>query len=54
MIGNDVTEDMIAEELGMKVFLITDSLVNKNNDDIEKYPNGNFDDAINYILNLKN
>lgn len=54
MIGNDVTEDMIAEELGMKVFLITDSLINKNNDDIEKYPNGNFDDAINYILNLKN
>ena len=54
MIGNDVSEDMVASKLGMKVFLITDNLINKNNEDIEKYPHGDFDDAINYISNLKN
>lgn len=44
MVGNDVGEDMIAQELGMKVFLITDCLINKSGEDISKYPNGTFDD----------
>ena len=30
MVGNDVTEDMIAQKLGMQVFLLTDCLINKN------------------------
>ena len=38
MIGNDAHEDMIAEKLGMKVFLLTDCLINKNNTDISRYP----------------
>ena len=29
MVGNDVTEDMVAEETGMQVFLLTDCLINK-------------------------
>lgn len=29
MIGNDVGEDMVAAQLGMKVFLLTDCLINK-------------------------
>jgi FMN phosphatase YigB (HAD superfamily) len=49
MVGNDVTEDMVADTLGMKVFLITDNLINKENKDISIYPNGNFDDLINYV-----
>lgn len=52
MIGNDVTEDMIAETLGMKVFLLTHSLINKENKDISVYPNGNFEDLIRFIENL--
>ncbi|MBE6730466.1 MAG: HAD family hydrolase [Ruminococcaceae bacterium] len=52
MVGNDVTEDMIAETLGMKVFLLTHSLINKENKDISVYPNGNFDDLIKFIENL--
>ena len=52
MIGNDVDEDMVAENIGMKVFLVTDCLLNKHNKDISKYPNGNFDDALNYIKSL--
>jgi hypothetical protein len=38
MIGNDVREDMIAQQLGMKVFLLTDCLINNNNIDISIYP----------------
>ena len=44
MVGNDVTEDMIAEKLGMKVFLLTDCLINKQNEDISKYPHGGFNE----------
>ncbi len=42
MIGNDVTEDMIARELGMEVFLLTDCMINKSGKDIATYPNGDF------------
>ena len=49
MIGNDVGEDMIAEKLGMKVFLITDCLINRKNEDISKYPHGSFDELDQFI-----
>ena len=42
MVGNDVAEDMIAEKLGMRVFLLTDCIINKNNDDISCFPHGGF------------
>ena len=44
MIGNDVSEDMIAERLGMKTFLLTDCLINKKNEDISKWPHGGFEE----------
>ena len=49
MVGNDVTEDMVAEILGMKVFLLTDCLINKEEKDITKYPKGSFDELLAYI-----
>lgn len=51
MVGNDVGDDMVAEKLGMKVFLLTDCLINKTDINVSEYPNGNFDDLIEYILN---
>ena len=51
MVGNDVDEDMVAENIGMKVFLLTDCIINKNNSNIFKYPHGNFDDLLNYLNN---
>ena len=30
MVGNDVTEDMVAKTLGMEVFLLTDCIINKS------------------------
>ena len=49
MVGNDVREDMIARELGMDVFLITDCLLNVENKDISVYPHGSWDDFWRYI-----
>ena len=44
MVGNDVDEDMIAGQLGMEVFLLTDHLINKSGTDINAFPHGSFDD----------
>lgn len=49
MVGNDVSDDMVAERLGMKVFLLTDNLINKSGEDISHYPGGSFSDLINYV-----
>ena len=49
MVGNDVGEDMIASELGMKVFLIPRDIINKNNKDISVYPSGDFDALVEYV-----
>lgn len=49
MVGNDVGDDMVAENVGMKVFLLTDCLINKTNEDISKYPNGSFQQLMEYI-----
>ncbi len=49
MVGNDVGDDMVAESLGMKVFLLTDCLINKDGGDISHYPNGSFDALNSYI-----
>ena len=52
MVGNDVAEDMIAEKLGMKVFLLTDCLINKYDADISHYPQGSFDRLADFIEKL--
>lgn len=44
MVGNDVDEDMVAKELGMQVFLLTDCLINRNKVDISTYPHGSLDE----------
>ena len=49
MVGNDVGEDMIAATLGMKVFLLTDCLINKNGEDISKYDHGDFTALLSYV-----
>lgn len=49
MVGNDVGDDMVAEKLGMQVFLLTDCLINKSGTDISQYPHGNFYDLIQFI-----
>ena len=52
MVGNDVGEDMIAEKLGMQVFLLTDCLINKEGKDISAYPHGGFKELISFLRTL--
>jgi len=49
MVGNDVDEDMIAGRLGMRVFLLTDCLLNRSGQDISVYPHGGFEALEAYI-----
>lgn len=53
MVGNDAVEDMIAESVGMQVFLLSDCLINKENKDISSYNQGSFDDLIEFLSNSK-
>lgn len=52
MVGNDVGEDMVARELGMNVFLLTDCLINKTGKDISQYPYGSFPELMDYIREI--
>lgn len=52
MVGNDVGDDMVAEKVGMKVFLLTDCLINGKHKDISVYPNGGFSELQDYIQSL--
>lgn len=52
MIGNDAVEDMVASELGMHVFLLTDCLINKRVVRTEDHPQGNFQQLFEYVRRL--
>ena len=52
MVGNDVGEDMIAEALGCRVFLLTDCIINPKSKDISAYPNGSYEDLMAFIKQL--
>ena len=52
MVGNDVGEDMITEELGMKVFLMPADLINKVGKDLSQYPQGGFAELLAYVEEL--
>lgn len=49
MVGNDMTEDTAAGELGMQVFLITRCLINKAGRDVGAWPHGDFEDLIRFV-----
>lgn len=53
MVGNDVDEDiLVAEKLGMKIFLLKDCIINKSGSDISKYPQGGYDELKEFIEEL--
>ena len=52
MVGNDVGEDMVAQTLGSRVFLLTDDLINPKNLDISVYPNGSYEKLLAFIQHL--
>ena len=53
MVGNDAKEDMAAEQVGMRVFLLTNLLINTDKLDISRYPQGGFPELLAYIEKLE-
>lgn len=49
MVGNNVKEDMVAQVLGIQVFLLTDCLINKERVDINQFPRGSYNRLFEYI-----
>ena len=49
MVGNDVQEDMVARELGMRVFLLTPCMINKQGKGIAQYPHGDFPELTRFL-----
>lgn len=52
MIGNDVQEDMLAEQLGMRCYLLTDRLIHRDDTDISGYERGSMEDLLAFIKAL--
>lgn len=52
MVGNDIQEDMIASELGMKTFLVDDFLIDNKVRHIEPTYRGSFKELRNWIMAL--
>ncbi len=50
MVGNDVGEDMVAAELGMQVFLVTDCLIDRGKD-ISSFDRGSLSDLKRLLIN---
>ena len=53
MVGNDVSEDMVARNIGMQVFLLTDCLINTEGKDLSAYPRGSFPELLDFVLKRK-
>ena len=52
MIGNDAHEDMIASQLGIKTYLVTDCLINSKGIDLNRYPHGSFEEMVRFVETL--
>ena len=52
MVGNDVTEDMCASQIGMDVFLLEGNVINENNINVSEIKKGNWNVFKQYISNL--
>ena len=52
MVGNDAKEDTAALDAGMRVFLLTDCLINKDGRPLDPYPHGDFNALQAFIRGL--
>ncbi|MFW5991589.1 MAG: HAD family hydrolase [Halanaerobiaceae bacterium] len=51
MVGNDVQEDMVAGDLGFKTYLVTDYLINRNQNSTNCDWQGSLEELYNVFLN---
>lgn len=54
MIGNDASEDLVAKELGMETYLITDCMLNKQNIEYKTDHEGTYQEFLRFVKNLPN
>ncbi len=52
MVGNNVEEDLIAGELGIKTYLIEDFIINSSNTNFISTYKGNYNDFYKFVNNL--
>ncbi len=53
MVGNDVEDDMVAADLGIKTFLVDDLLINNNDSPIQTDRRGSLKDVEKYLTAIK-
>lgn len=53
MVGNDTEDDMVAENVGMSVYLLPEFLINRGNKDISSYNYGTLESLISFLENSK-
>ena len=49
MVGNDTTDDGSAEKAGMKVFILTDCLLETNGVTLDSFPHGGYDELLELV-----
>ena len=52
MVGNDVQEDLVAGNLGIETYLITNYMINRNNEEIESTYQGTYEDFYEFVKGL--
>ncbi|MCT8975439.1 HAD family hydrolase [Clostridium sp. CX1] len=52
MVGNDVQEDLVAKNLGMKTYLITDNMLHRTEDAIITDYKGNYEEFFQFVKEL--
>ncbi|MBQ7387332.1 MAG: HAD family hydrolase [Clostridia bacterium] len=52
VVGNDTRDDLSAVTVGMKIFFLTNDLINRDNIDISEYPHGDFAALKEYLISI--
>ena len=53
MVGNDVQEDLVAGDLGIETYLITNYMINRNNEEINSTYQGTYEDFYKFVKELE-
>lgn len=52
MVGNDVQEDLIAQKLGIKTFLVKNHMIHRTGETVESTYEGNYEDLYSFVKDL--
>lgn len=52
MVGNDVQEDLIAQKLGIKTFLVKNHMIHRTRETVESTYEGNYEDLYSFVMDL--